>query len=296
MDRGKMRLHKIFIGATWLLMFLCSCQNNHKDEITQIVSDWVGKEIRFPEGLPFMVNGKDTMDFSGVDALHKIVVYVDSLGCMSCRLNLPLWSDFIHELDSLTDSQVCFLFYLQPKSVKELNLITRRDSFNYPVCVDIDDNFNKLNHLPKDDDFRAFLLNEYNRVEVIGNPIHNSKIKELYINVIRGELSQRDVKKETIVDFEDEFDWGICTLKTSYSHIFRLTNKGKKPLLIYGLRSSCSCIHAELSDSIVSPGGEGIVKVVYTPDHIGHFNKTVTIYSNAENSPIHIKVKGMVVD
>ena len=35
-------------------------------------------------------------------------------------------------------------------------------------------------------------------------------------------------------------------------------------------------------------------KPVYEAEEAGHFNKTVTVYCNVENSPLRLKVKGSV--
>ena len=60
----------------------------------------------------FTVLGKDTIDFSFVDADYKVLTYIDSMGCASCKLQLPRWKEWVHEVDSLTDGKVPFLFYL----------------------------------------------------------------------------------------------------------------------------------------------------------------------------------------
>ena len=45
-----------------LMTFLISCkENNHKQEITQIIQEWQGKEIVFPEDPIFTQFGNDTI-------------------------------------------------------------------------------------------------------------------------------------------------------------------------------------------------------------------------------------------
>ena len=53
--------------------------------------------------------------------------------------------------------------------------------------------------------FQTFLLNRNNKVLAIGNPIHNPKIRELYVKIIRGESiaienESKDIKTEVIRD------------------------------------------------------------------------------------------------
>lgn len=58
------------------------------------------------------------------------------------------------------------------------------------------DAFNKLNKLPPYPMFQTFLLDKNNRVIAIGNPIHNPKVKELYLKIILGDEAPN--KKEKI--------------------------------------------------------------------------------------------------
>lgn len=75
---------------------------------------------------------------------------------------------------------------------------------------------NKLNHFPTDMAFHTFLLDKENKVVAIGNPIHNSKVKELYLKIIQGEkIGEKDEDKtiRTKVDISKalislgKFDW-----------------------------------------------------------------------------------------
>ena len=160
-----------------------SCSNEKKEEITRMVTEWQGKEIQFPTNSTFTIQGKDTVSVN-MNAEHKILVYVDSAGCTSCRLQLNKWKEFIVKVDSVAKEPVQFLFYLTPKSVKEARYITRRDDFTYPICIDLKNEINSKNNFPKEDTFHTFLLDAKNKVQIIGNPIHNNAVRELYLNAI----------------------------------------------------------------------------------------------------------------
>ena len=53
--------------------------------------------------------GKDTVDFSLADADYKVVTYIDSGGCTSCKLQLPRWKLFMQEVDSTLNRPVPFV-------------------------------------------------------------------------------------------------------------------------------------------------------------------------------------------
>lgn len=174
------------LGSFMLMVctIMCiACTDNNKKHITRLVTEWQGKKIVLPDSSIFTIQGKDTVDVD-LDSNYKILVYVDSAGCTSCRLQLHKWKEFIEEVDSVATTPVQFLFYLTPKSVKEARYITRRDDFTYPMCVDINNEINKKNKFPEKDMFHTFLLNTENKVRIIGNPIHNSAVRDLYIDAI----------------------------------------------------------------------------------------------------------------
>ena len=166
---------------------LASCQESNKEAMLRLVNEWNGKEIKFPAHSVFTIQGKDTVDFPYKGADYKVVTYVDSAGCTSCKLQLPRWKELVAEVDSLTDGRVPFLFYFHPKDMKELRYLTRRDDFTYPVCFDERDELNRLNQFPTDMTFQTFLLDKDNKVVAMGNPVLNPKIKDLYLGIIKGE-------------------------------------------------------------------------------------------------------------
>ena len=144
------------------LLFIASCGETDKDRINRLVKEWEGKEIKFPSHSTFTVLGKDTVDFTFSDADYKVLTYIDSVGCASCKLQLHRWKEWVHEVDSLTGGKVPFIFYFHPKDMKELRYLTRRDGFAYPVCFDEKDELNGLNRFPSDMTFQTFLLDKDN--------------------------------------------------------------------------------------------------------------------------------------
>jgi len=103
-----------------LLFLLCSCKEGRRRlNIQQVVAEWTGKEIQFPTGIPCRSMGIDTDCINITNLNYKILLYVDSLGCSSCRLKLSEWKQIIAEADSLFSGEVDFLFFFQPKKQDE---------------------------------------------------------------------------------------------------------------------------------------------------------------------------------
>ena len=77
---------------------------------------------------------------------------------------------------------------------------------------------------------------------------------------------------------------------------FKFINTGKEPLIISKAKGSCGCTVPQWPKEPILPGEHGIIKVNYDEKRVGSFNKSITITSNAKNSPQIIKIKGKILD
>lgn len=278
----------------FLLISLCACQDTKKERIASLFKEWEQKEIVFPDSLVFTIQGRDTVDYPISGNKYKIVTYVDSAGCTSCKLRLPQWKGLMQSVDSLNRDSVQFLFFFFPKSGTEIYQVLLANRFKFPVCIDNSDAFNKLNHLPEDARFHTFLLNTDNRVLVVGNPVYSEQIKKMYLDVINGnQQNNQEVKDQTdfkintnIVDF-GTFDW-----KTERKGVFVLSNSGQHLLVIDDVTTSCGCTSVSYSKEPVAPGKSVEIEVTYKADHPEHFEKTFSVYCNAPSSPLQLKIMG----
>ncbi len=97
---------------------------------------------------------------------------------------------------------------------------------------------------------------------------------------------------------EETFDYGKIDEKGgSVEHKFVFTNTGSTPIIINNVSASCGCTNPDWSKNPVAPGGKGFVSAVFNPlGRPGIFNKSITITSNAENSPVIIHILGEVIE
>ena len=277
------------------IIVLTSCKDSPKEEIARLVKEWDGKEIRFPESPVFTIQGKDTVDFSFRNAEYKVVSYVDSIGCISCKLQLANWAAFIQEVDSLTDETVSFVLCLHNPDVEEMKRIVRKENFQYPVFIDEKGTFDALNHFPTNMTFQTFLLKKNNKVVAIGNPVLNPMVKELYLEKLMGVKADKPQAIQTEVSFDKkEIDFGAFPMNEVKEGKFLLTNTGQNLLVIHDVVTSCGCTKVEYSKQPLRPGETTELTVRYEADKSGHFNKAITIYSNAVGSPHKLRVRGLV--
>ena len=273
----------------FILFFLSSCQPKDKNRVTELIKTWDGKEILFPQKMN-MVQVGDSIPQTLSWENYKILIYVDTNGCFTCKLHLMEWEDFMNELDS-----VPALFYFAPKSTEEVKDILKENLFYYPVYIDEKDSLNILNHFPKDERFHTFLLDRDNRVKAIGNPVRNPKIKELYLKVITGDTLPKKQAAQTTVGYKSTVcDLGEFTTKESPKAVFSLKNTGTQPLLVADVVTSCGCATPRYDKKPVKPGETINITVEMKIKEEGYFEKTISVYCNTQNSPLQFKVRGSV--
>jgi len=93
-----------------------------------------------------------------------------------------------------------------------------------------------------------------------------------------------------------EHDYGTINKDANGDCEFIYTNTGKEPLIITECKGSCGCTVPKWTTEPVLPGQKGTIKVHYATNRVGQFEKTVTVTSNAKNSPVVLHIKGNVLD
>lgn len=286
------------IYSKWLLLsaFLAvcvSCRESRHNQMERLVQEWNGKEIRFSSHPVFTRFVTDTVPYRIPKTDYKVVVFVDSVGCISCKLQLPKWKEFMHEVDSRCKGKVSFVFFFQSADVKELRYILRRDGFSLPVCIDTDDSFNSLNHFPGEMMFQTFLVDSENRVKVIGNPIHNLSVKELYLKELTG-MKSNPLPVTTVHSDSVEYHYGTVGENQTESRKVVLHNTGKEVFRIKGVTTSCDCMTVEYGWDEIQPGESAVLTVKYKAEEPGDFWRTITIYGNIPDQSITLDFWGTV--
>jgi hypothetical protein len=93
----------------------------------------------------------------------------------------------------------------------------------------------------------------------------------------------------------DIIDYGEITKGSDGLRIFEFTNTGNAPLIVSNVKSSCGCTVPSKPDGPVAPGESSTIEVKYDTKRIGPIRKTVTVYSNADQPIVSLKIKGKVL-
>lgn len=288
---------KIVYKATLLLLLFlvgCSEQNKSHQVIRQEVARWSGKQIHLPSEAVFMRYALDTVPFTP-DTEYKILMYTDSGGCTSCKLQLPKWKEMLALTDSLLPGKISYLFFFDNADLREVRYLLKQAGLDYPVCIDTGHKLNRLNNFPNDRQFQTFLLDKQNRVMAIGNPALNPAVRELYIQRMTGKKRENSSRSLTVAQVQPALiDLGKLKGKEMRTVTITVTNCGQEPLVLLEAIADCGCAEALFNHAPLPPGKSTSVEVRFTPTDTGTFTKTIRLYANVAQ-PILLTLRGEVV-
>lgn len=276
-------------------VLITSCKESPEKQLMQTLKKWEQKEIFFPSEMKFTMINDGEQQFSLPVSNNKILVYVDSIGCLDCKLRMDKWLEFMSQVNSISSDTVPFLFFFHSGSTQEIKELMKTYRVDFPFCIDINDKLNKLNAFPDNIALQTFLLDRNNRVKVVGNPIHNLKIKKLYLKHITGMDMKDDDAIAELTEIScstKEVDLGRFKHLEKQNRAIAIRNTGQIPLVVNGITVSCGCTTVDYDKKPVLPGETAIFHINYQAEYLGRFDKAVSIYCNTSSSPILIKVKG----
>lgn len=103
-----------------------------------------------------------------------------------------------------------------------------------------------------------------------------------------------DPNAPTMTFTKDAIDYGTIKQDADGNRTFTFVNDGKTPLIISEAHGSCGCTVPTYPKEPIMPGQKADIKVHYDTHRVGPFSKSVTVNSNAKNSPVVLKISGTV--
>lgn len=285
------------VSLILIAILLLSCKESEQNKIARLVNEWNGKIIQFPDSMCLTSYRNDTaiVKYTREQTPYTILNYVDTIGCISCRLQLPRWKTMMEELDSLYPNRVTCLMVFNPKGKRKLIKHLRNNQFNYFVYIDEMDTLNRMNKFLNEEDFGTFLLDKNDKIVAIGNPVLKPRVRDLYFHIISGKTVVSSVDKEalTVISLlKDKVDLGDFSWNKERETEFAISNVGKLPLVINDVITSCGCTKVDYTKKPILPGENIILKIKYKAEQPEHFNKTITVYCNAESAPFKLSISG----
>lgn len=98
------------------------------------------------------------------------------------------------------------------------------------------------------------------------------------------------------MNFTNEtMDYGTIEHKADGNREFVFTNDGTEPLIIMNAQGSCGCTVPTWPKEPIAPGASAKIGVKYDTNRPGPFTKTITLTSNAKETPSKVlTIKGNV--
>jgi hypothetical protein len=97
------------------------------------------------------------------------------------------------------------------------------------------------------------------------------------------------------LEFEvKEHDFGTLEQYGDGTFSFIFTNTGTEPLILSNVRSSCGCTVPEWPREPINAGTSSEILVKYDTKRIGTFSKSISVYSNANEMPVVLRIRGKV--
>jgi uncharacterized protein DUF1573 len=102
---------------------------------------------------------------------------------------------------------------------------------------------------------------------------------------------------QSVISFEKSTQHlGFVRQGDTLNFQYKFTNIGNQPLVISDTKVECGCTVVDKPTDPILPGKEGVIKVTFhTISTIDIQNRTVTIVSNAKNSPSVVRFKCVVL-
>lgn len=177
-----------YMLAIFFLLLTLSCCNLKEQGEEKIIKSFLGHELQIPTNQDSIYWEGKEIPLSSLNTPYIIVNHIDSSGCISCKIRTLDWKLFKEKMDSLFPQQVSILFFIQSIKTKELEWDFKGNAFNSPIYYDPYGLLQKKNNLPVEERYHTFLINAQKKILLIGNPINNSSLMELYIKT----LTERD--------------------------------------------------------------------------------------------------------
>ena len=176
-----------------LLLFGCGYQRNNEYErmLRSMTIDIPLDSMEYlqPERglLSFMLH-KDKPDF-------RYVIYFDTATCATCKINrIGIWNAIIkHTKEIGANTDFIFVFAPRHDIIKEFRTKFIERKLNMPIYMDTTGIMERHNPLLSQSSiFHAFVLNDSDHIEVIGDASKSELVERRYYEFLRKKMAEKE--------------------------------------------------------------------------------------------------------
>lgn len=177
----------LFIGVILSALSISSC-SSQKGKAQKTLMEMSKHRVRLPlKEMGCFHSAVDTLERIGISSVKfNYVHYVDSSQCSPCALDrMYYWNKLV---DEYSKKGINFVFIIEPKKeqLEDVHLSIESSGLRNPVYVDSLYAFKKQNpFLPEEQMYHSLLLNKNGKIVLVGNPMENENIKQIWNKLIK---------------------------------------------------------------------------------------------------------------
>lgn len=183
-----------YILLSAICSLICAC-NSQKKELQEKVEKLQSAAIDIPYDRMGCWTSDSIMEISPwKKAKLKYVHYVDSASCSTCYLSKIAANELLFRMEKLSNNEFCNIFIINPDNVAKKRLKAGFHDKTIPqtIFVDSANVFTEVNpNIPLESMYHTFLLDENNKVILVGSLLGNEKIGDMLQDVVEKKLGKK---------------------------------------------------------------------------------------------------------
>lgn len=173
---------KITLLLASIVFLYSSC--NQRQNLKNTLMKFMTNDITIPDSLMVIFDGRAIREPSFVED-NQLIMYIDSNSCTSCRISSLNNMLKLYELAE-KDGRFSVLTIFSP-SVSEVQDVERKLKqlhYPYPLYIDNNNLFSRINHIPNDIKFHNFLINKEGKILCVGSPLENKQLNSVFMTAL----------------------------------------------------------------------------------------------------------------
>ena len=255
-----------------VIIILPACYSNN-DSIKGIAHEWIDCSLSTPN---------DIVSINHCDS-NYIIVYIDSIKCIACDLQLNEWSNVKTNLQLRSQKSWELIVLVNSQRIDEIKSYVENE--NSDIVVKVAPNIGshiKIGNSQLDKFSSICLTISKGKVVSVDDPRN-----ALYYH--------HDIDPQTELSLsQKEIDCGDIKVDSIITNRIYIKNTGKEPLHIYKIITSCECVNVAYDNRLVSSQDSIAIYISFSDSIKGEFYRTTSIYTNVPNSPIEIEMFGKI--
>jgi hypothetical protein len=160
-----------------VVLMLPACNRAKKRELNNLVDSFYGKQLYTADSLLIVCKGSVIGTVKEFDKYKRIITYING-DCPECIIKLREWDEFM-SINS-KNKEVKLQIMVSSNNFYFFESVCEQMHFDRPVVYDTNASFISKNIL-NDAHLHTLLVDSNNMILLIGNPLNNKKLTDLYI-------------------------------------------------------------------------------------------------------------------